>query len=77
MSLEELLTAEDCPVGSEAGRHGLAGLAERMAAAGGRLRAGAGTDGGFQLAVTVPLDAPSYATAPRPAERDAQAAPAR
>ncbi len=69
--------AEDCPAGTETGQHGLAGLAERMAAAGGRLRAGAGPDGGFQLAVNVPLDAPSYATAPRPAGRDAQAAPAR
>jgi two-component system sensor histidine kinase DesK len=68
--------AEDCPVGPETGQHGLAGLAERMAAAGGRLRAAAGPDGGFQLAVNVPLDAPSYATAPRAAERDSQAAPA-
>ena len=61
------------PVGSAEtpGGHGLRGLAERMAAAGGSIEAGsAGASSGFRLRVQVPLDAPSYATAPRPAERD-------
>ena len=61
---------------AQAGRHGLAGLAERMNAAGGTLRTGPAGSGGFQLTVVVPLDAPSYAAAPRPIERQAQAAPA-
>jgi len=46
--------------------NGLRGLAERMAAAGGSMLAGPGSGGGFELVVTVPIDAPSYAAAPRP-----------
>ncbi len=49
------------------GGHGLRGLSERMAAVGGSVEAGrADPAGGFRLAARVPLDAPAYATAPRP-----------
>ncbi len=48
-----------------------------MNAAGGTMRTGPAPDGGFQLTVVVPLDAPSYASAPRPIDREAQPAPAR
>jgi hypothetical protein len=37
-----------------------------MAAAGGSIEAGAAAGGGFRLRVVVPMDAPSYASAPRP-----------
>jgi two-component system sensor histidine kinase DesK len=37
--------------------NGLAGLAERAAAAGGSLEAGPGPDGGYRLRVSVPLGA--------------------
>jgi two-component system sensor histidine kinase DesK len=50
------------------GGHGLRGLTERMAAAGGSMHAGPGAAGGFELVVTVPLDAGAYAVAPRPEE---------
>jgi two-component system, NarL family, sensor histidine kinase DesK len=43
------------PAGLPSGGHGLAGLRERVAAAGGTLAAGPLPDGGFRLAVTVPL----------------------
>lgn len=62
------LTVQDDGNGPAGGTHGhgLAGLAERMAAAGGSMDAGAAAGGGFRLRVVVPLDAPSYASAPRP-----------
>ncbi|HVX43647.1 MAG TPA: sensor histidine kinase [Mycobacteriales bacterium] len=50
------------------GGHGLRGLSERMAAAGGTMQAGPVPGGGFELTVTVPLDANAYAVAPRPQE---------
>ncbi|HEX3813376.1 MAG TPA: sensor histidine kinase [Mycobacteriales bacterium] len=69
---EATLTITDDGVGpSDAGGHvdvsgchGLRGLTERMASAGGSVDAGAAASGGFRLRVTVPLDAPSYALAP-------------
>ncbi|MBC6462303.1 sensor histidine kinase [Actinomadura sp. HBU206391] len=39
--------------------HGLSGLTERMATAGGTLTAGRRADGGFRLAVTLPAGAPA------------------
>jgi two-component system sensor histidine kinase DesK len=65
------LTVEDDGIGPAGGTegHGLAGLAERMAAAGGSIEAGSDfsrVNGGFRLRVVVPMDAPSYASAPRP-----------
>ncbi|MFI0419354.1 sensor histidine kinase [Spongiactinospora sp. 9N601] len=41
--------------GLETGGHGLAGMAERVAAVGGRLSAGDGPDGGFQVIARLPL----------------------
>ncbi|PZG53244.1 two-component sensor histidine kinase [Spongiactinospora gelatinilytica] len=41
--------------GLETGGHGLAGMAERVAAVGGRLSAGDGPDGGFQVVARLPL----------------------
>jgi two-component system sensor histidine kinase DesK len=46
---------EDSTAGERSGS-GLRGLAERLAAAHGRLEAGRRPDGGFRLAVTVPLE---------------------
>jgi two-component system sensor histidine kinase DesK len=46
--------AVDAVPGSRSG-HGLKGLAERAASVGGRLEAGPAPDGGFRLALTVPL----------------------
>ena len=39
----------------QAGGHGIEGMAERVALLGGTLRAGPGEDGGFTVAVTIPL----------------------
>jgi two-component system sensor histidine kinase DesK len=63
-----ILVVQDDGIGPAGGTegHGLCGLAERMAAAGGSIDAGAATGGGFRLRVVVPMDAPSYASAPRP-----------
>jgi signal transduction histidine kinase len=46
------------PAGSGGGV-GLVGLAERAAAVGGALQAGAGAEGGFRLHARLPLDRPS------------------
>lgn len=54
------------PAGSKSSGHGLRGLTERMTAAGGTCTTGPRPGGGFRLTVTVPLDAPSYASAARP-----------
>lgn len=47
-------TATD-PGATPAGGTGLRGLAERLAAAGGTLRAGEGAGGGFQVTVDLPV----------------------
>jgi two-component system sensor histidine kinase DesK len=44
--------------------NGLRGLAERVAALGGRFEAGPCTDGGFRLAVSVPLAQKAGAASP-------------
>ena len=70
---EVTLTVLDDGVGPTAepgGGHGLCGLAERMAVAGGAIEAGSGPKGGFRLRVTVPLD-----SAPEPPPRPPAAAP--
>jgi signal transduction histidine kinase len=65
------------------GGHGLAGMRERAAAAGGTLRAGPGSDGGFQVSAALPLarrDGPGGSGKPGGSDKgaapDAQGRPA-
>ncbi|MGI9092650.1 MAG: sensor histidine kinase [Mycobacteriales bacterium] len=67
--------ASTSTVDDPAAGHGLCGLAERMAAAGGDATGGPRPAGGFRVSVTVPFDAPSYAAAPRPPVRAAETNP--
>jgi two-component system, NarL family, sensor histidine kinase DesK len=69
---------DGCGGAARAPGSGLAGLAERAAAAGGQLDAGPGPGGGYRLALTVPPAAPAAGAAaaaqPRPAAAEARAA---
>ncbi|MFF3126327.1 sensor histidine kinase [Streptomyces sp. NPDC057908] len=61
----------DAPATPGIGGTGLTGLTERLAAAGGSLRAGPGPERGFALTAELPVDGPD------PADEDAAAGPAR
>jgi signal transduction histidine kinase len=74
-ALAAMATDQAVPPAGTVG-HGLRGMRERAAAAGGTIEIGPRSPGGFRVAATLPLDGPPPATPPEPATSADPAAPA-